>query len=122
MKPNIFCVKIIYHQDFTEAMSPAVDLPAPAPLVPSNSSFRIVRWTKRRHISDSDHGERTEEDAVEVLAEDASLFALEEGKLTDLDDTAASAADQCVANIRIFEYIRIFIDEYIHSPKYSQIF
>ena len=30
--------------------------------------------------------------------------------------------NQCVANIRIFEYIRIFIDEYIHSPKYLLIF
>ena len=29
---------------------------------------------------------------------------------------------QCVANIRIFEYIRILIDEYIHSFKYSWIF
>ena len=29
---------------------------------------------------------------------------------------------QCVANIRIFKYIRIFIDEYIHSPKYLWIF
>ena len=28
---------------------------------------------------------------------------------------------QCLANIQIFEYIRIFIDEYIHSPKYSWI-
>ena len=29
---------------------------------------------------------------------------------------------QCVANTRIFEYIQIFIDKYIHSPKYSWIF
>ena len=29
---------------------------------------------------------------------------------------------QCVANIRIFKYTQIFIDEYIHSPKYSWIF
>ena len=28
----------------------------------------------------------------------------------------------CVANIRIFKYIRIFIDEYIHSYKYLWIF
>ena len=30
--------------------------------------------------------------------------------------------NQCVANIRIFKYIRISIDKYIHSPKYSWIF
>ena len=29
---------------------------------------------------------------------------------------------QCVANIRMFEYIRILIDKCIHSPKYSWIF
>ena len=29
---------------------------------------------------------------------------------------------QCVASIRIFQYILISIDEYIHSPKYSCIF
>ena len=29
---------------------------------------------------------------------------------------------QCVANIRIFQYIQIFIDEYIHLLKYSRIF
>ena len=29
---------------------------------------------------------------------------------------------QCVANIWIFEYIRIFIDKYIHSFKYWWIF
>ena len=29
---------------------------------------------------------------------------------------------QCGTNIRIFEYIRIYFDEYIHSSKYSLIF
>ena len=29
---------------------------------------------------------------------------------------------QCVANIQIFKYIRIFIDKYIHLPKYLWIF
>ena len=29
---------------------------------------------------------------------------------------------QCGTNIRIFEYIRIYLDEYIHSSKYSFIF
>ena len=29
---------------------------------------------------------------------------------------------QCVANIRIFEYIRISYDEYIHIRKYSYNF
>ena len=37
-------------------------------------------------------------------------------------DTTHSISNQCVANIRIFEYIRIFIDEYIHLPKYLWIF
>ena len=32
------------------------------------------------------------------------------------------SVDQCVAIIWIFEYIRIFIDKYIHSLKYSCIF
>ena len=29
---------------------------------------------------------------------------------------------RCWMNIRIFEYIRIYLDEYIHSSKYSLIF
>ena len=29
---------------------------------------------------------------------------------------------QCVANIRVLEYIQIFNDRYIHSSKYSRIF
>ena len=29
---------------------------------------------------------------------------------------------QCVANIRIFKYIQLFINKYIHSPKYLWIF
>ena len=37
-------------------------------------------------------------------------------------DIATTRLNQCVANIRIFEYIKIFIDEYIRSFKYSLIF
>ena len=31
-------------------------------------------------------------------------------------------SDQCGTNIRIFEYIQIYLDKYIHSSKYSSIF
>ena len=53
-----------------------------------------------------------------TIFQEEYIFISIPGKLSEVH----LHAWQYVANIRIFEYIRIFIDKYIHSLKYSWIF
>ena len=51
-----------------------------------------------------------------------SIFFVDKTKTFCSADCSSVSSHQCVANIRILQYIPIFIDKYIHLPKYSLIF
>ena len=71
----------------SSSQQPAPEPPAPqVPLSPFQQQFEHFVVSQTQSL-ESDHDQKTDDDVVDMMAEDNSLFAFEEGKLSDIDDS-----------------------------------